>query len=180
MNTEVGVQTPGFGRLLISKSIKYGLAANLLLIIGMAVFYFLFENVITSTRNLALFIAAIFMYFSVKEFRAENNNLLMFWQGVFVGLFTFLVFAAVSGIILYIFTKYVDPQSLGTYVEFKLASLENYKEMLGEEKYLGYLKQTHNLGPMGVALDHIFTLFYIGVFGSAIVSALLRKAPAAE
>jgi hypothetical protein len=178
MNNDIGIQkSPGTGILFINKSIKYGLLGNLLLIVGIGFFYFLFENVVTNSRNLSIFIALIVMYFSVKEFRNENSNLLMFWQGVFVGLFTFFVFAVVSMFVLYVFTKYIDPNSLTTYINFKLASLEQYKEMLGEEQYAEYYEKTKALNSFGVAMDHLFTQFYIGVFGSAIVSALLRKMP---
>ena len=167
----------GSGTLIFKKALKYGLMGNLMLIIGIGIFYLLFDNIVTSTRNLSIFIVLIFMFFSVREFRTDNSNQLMFWQGVFVGLLTFIVFAAVSGFILYVFTKYIDPHSLTTYVNFKLDSLEQYEEMLGEEKYAEYYEKTRSLGSFGVAMDHLFTQTYIGVFGSAIVAAILRKTP---
>jgi predicted membrane protein len=174
-----GIQTSGTGALIIRKSIKYGLLGNLLLIIGIVIFYFLLENIVTNIRNLSLFVVVIFMFFSVREFRSENSQVLMFWQGIFVALFTFLVFAVVSAVIIYVFTRYIHPQSLTTYIEYKLASLEQYREMLGDERYDEYYTTTKDMRSLGVAMDHLFTQFYIGAFGSAIVAALLRKTPSA-
>jgi hypothetical protein len=165
------------GSTIFQKALKYGLMGNFLLIVGMGIFYFFLDNLITGVRNSSLFIALIFMFFAVREYRAENSNQLMFWQGTFVGLFTFFVFAVVSTLIIYVFTGYVHPESLTSYVNFKLNSLEQYREMLGEDEYRIYREKTVSLGPSGVAMDHLFTQFYVGLFGSAIVAALLRKTP---
>ena len=76
----------------------------------------------------------IFMFFAVKEFRSQNGNLLMFWQGVFVSISTFLVYVLTSMLIIYIYTKIIDPGALEIYISFKLESLDKFKEMVGDEK----------------------------------------------
>ncbi len=169
--------TKGFSRTIFAKGIKYGGLGNLLLISGLILFYFLFDNVLFNIKNLTVFIMVIFMFFAVKEFRSQNGNLLMFWQGVFVSISTFLVYVLTSMLIIYIYTKIIDPGALEIYISFKLESLDKFKEMVGDEKYQAYYQQTKELNPFTVAIENLVTLMYTGIFSAMIIAAVLRKAP---
>lgn len=162
---------------IIAKSLKYGLIGNLLFAAGIGVFWFLFENVVMSARNLSVFISLIFMFFAVKEYRADNGNILLFWEGIFVGLATFFVFAVISGFILFLLT-YIDPQTLAVYKNFILESSQQYKDIL-DDKYAEYSERARMMKPFDVSVYHWVTLFYVGIFGSPIVAIFLRKTPRA-
>jgi hypothetical protein len=166
MNSEVVNRAP-FGKHLVKKSLKFGAMAAVLLMVGMGIFYFIFDNKITSIRDLTVFFTLIFMFFAVKEFRSDNLNRLMFWQGTFIGLFTALTFAAFTALIVFVYIQYIDPQSLTNHIDFLLKS-EVLKASYDES-------EIRSLDASGIATHFLFTIMYIGVFASAIIAVILRK-----
>lgn len=168
------------GKRIFITGLKYGLAAVLLLVVSFAAAWFIVENHVLTFRQLSIVVALVFMFFAVKEYRAKHDRKLLFWQGSFVSLFTFLVFAIFSALALMIFLNHVDHDALSFYLNYKLESLDQYREHIGEEKFRDYYQQTQSQSAASIAMDHLFSMAYIGIFGSLIIAAILRKTPASR
>lgn len=119
----------------------------------------------------------LFMFFAVKEYRSNQRERLLFWQGAVTAIMTFILFALFSTLSLAIFLEYIHPDSFAYYIDFKLESLERYQEMMDTEEFARYSADTKTKTPKGIAMEHLYRLSYFGVFGSLFIAAILRKAP---
>jgi len=158
-------------------ALKYGLSGAALTLVGFTIAYFIFDNAVQSFRQLSFIMVIVFMFFAVKEYRATQSERLLFWQGAALSALTFLIFGLFTALALGIFLEYIDPESFSYYINYKLESLERYRELMEADEFTRYSEMTKNQTPQGIAIEHLFGLIYVGVFGSLFIAAILRRAP---
>jgi hypothetical protein len=165
----------------VQVALKYGFFMALLLgAVFVSLFYVgrhpLLIPVIYDVRILLL---AVFIFFSVKEFRDyQNGGVLHFWQGILVGLVLTVTVGLLMLIIILTFGA-VEENLLSGYLTEMTAQLADNKEeflqAIGEEAYQNTLRKLPSTTLGDLALDYYLKSFGIGLFLSIIISVILRR-----
>lgn len=162
-------------------ALKYGFFTALLLgAVFVALFYAgrhpLLIPVIYDVRILLL---AIFIFFSVKEFRDyRNGGVLHFWQGMLVGLVLTITAGLLMLVIILAFGT-AEENLLSGYLSEMTTQLadnkEEFLEAIGEEAYQKTVTKLPSTTLTDLALDYYLKSFGIGLFLSIIISVILRR-----
>jgi hypothetical protein len=168
---------------LFTIAVRYGaIAAVLSIALNMAMFYMNRHPVMISPYlDFRVFLYAIFIFFSLKEYRDfHNEGALHFFQGMF-GSFVLVATAGVLGSILYrifgAFETNFIPEYVRLMTEYLKSAPEDEVARIGKEtidRNLAALPST-NMGQ--IATLYLVQSFGIGLFVSIIMSVILRKQP---
>ena len=165
---------------MIKVAFKYGIAGGIVLIILFLILYYTNENPLLYSRLIDVFILLIFLVFAIREFRqVYNNGKLHFWQGMSVGILTYIGMAMISAVFIYIITTIVDPQLLTHYIESRMIMLEENKdtliETIDEQAYLKSMSGVKNTTAFDLALDDFLKKSITSLIITIAVSVIFRK-----
>lgn len=165
--------------------IKYGLAAALLAIVLMIVLFYFHKHpmLIPVMYDYRIFLFAIIIFFSVKEYRDYfNGGRLHFWEGVVNGIITYTIVALAVGLFIWIFSAIV-PSFLQDYISGTIKGLELEKDNLisqgkitiTEEEFNHQIAMLKQLRPSMLTFDYIIKSMFIGFPITVIISVILRR-----
>lgn len=168
---------------LFTIAVRYGaIAAVLSIALNIAMFYMNRHPVmIAPFLDFRVFLYAIFIFFSLKEYRDfHNEGALHFFQGMF-GSFVLVATAGVLGSILYrIFgaleTNFI-PEYIRLMTEYLKSAPEDEVARVGKETIERNLQALPSTNMGQIATLYLVQSFGIGLFVSIIMSVILRKQP---
>ena len=162
--------------------LKYGIVSGGLAVVLFFVVMLFDENPLIVNKWFDYFLIAVFVYFSVREFRLyEQGGFLQFWQGISVGFVTYatsaLLFAVAIGI--YLFT--LGQPWVDDFVADRTAMVEenreNFVQELGEATYRQVRQEVAATTTLDILLDDFFRKLMAGLFVTLIVAMVLRRSP---
>ncbi len=165
---------------MIKVALKYGTTGGVFLIILFLILYYTNENPLLYSKLIDVFILLIFLVFAIREYRKiYNNGELHFWQGMSVGILTYIGMAMISAVFIYIMTAVVDPQLLTHYIESRMIMLEENKETLiktiDEQAYLKSVSGVKKTTAFDLALDDFLKKTITGLIITIAISVIFRK-----
>lgn len=163
--------------------VRYGaIAAVLSIALNIAMFYMNRHPVmIAPFLDFRVFLYAIFIFFSLKEYRDfHNEGALHFFQGMF-GSFVLVATAGVLGSILYrvfgaLETNFI-PEYIRLMTEYLKSAPEDEVARVGKETIERNLQALPSTNMGQIATLYLVQSFGIGLFVSIIMSVILRKQP---
>ena len=143
---------------LISTPLKYGGIGGGVVIVLYLIFYFLGRNPLNDVKLIDIFLLAVFIFFSIREFRDRfNDRTLHFWQGVTGGMITYMTIAILSALFILILTEWIDPNIMTNYIDTRIELLQKNKEALvesiDEASYYEALEGVKKTTPMDITID---------------------------
>lgn len=169
------------GHPLIRIPIRYGLIGIFLYGTLFLLLYFLGYNPLVAGRpwDFGFLLMPLMIFFAIKDFKVNHNSgELRFWQGMTAGFVTYFVLALGVALFIFVFLK-VDPAILDSYIQDRLALLENSKEhfveQLGEDLFEEQVDRMSHTTAVVVALDDFWKKLLIGLFLTILIAAILRK-----
>jgi len=165
---------------LLTVPLRYGGIGGILVILLFMIFYFLGKNPIVEIKLVDILILAVFIFFSLKEFRdSHNNRKLHFWQGVSGGMITYFSIAIISALFILVLVVVIDPTITTDYIQSRIALIDENKaklvENINEQAYLDALAGVKKTTPMDLAFDDFLKKSIIGLFLTIIIAVILRK-----
>lgn len=162
---------------IIQSSLIYGLLAGLLCVAFFVALYFSDPNPL-SLRRPDIGINIIFIFASIYAFKKKNGGILHFYEGFSVGFLTNLIAAIFTGLSLYIFIKFIDPnpflQWMESGIEFLKVQKEGLGEVLTEETFKMQLESLQNAKPYQIFLDELM-FKQIGIIAISLCTLAMRK-----
>jgi hypothetical protein len=165
---------------LITVPLKYGGIGGILVILLFMIFYFLGKNPLVEIKLVDILILAVFIFFSLREFRdSHNNKELHFWQGVSGGMITYFSIAIISALFILVLLVVIDPAITTDYIQSRIQLIDENKaklvENINEQAYLDALAGVKKTTPMDLAIDDFLKKSIIGLFLTIIIAVILRK-----
>jgi len=166
--------------------IKYGLVATVINAILMIILLKSGRHplLIPPYFDARIIIFLIFIYFSIREFKEfHNNGILHMWQGLIIGMVTYLIVGFFGSFFIIIYTKF-DPSFLTGYIESAIRGAEIFKEELmagergvsmTEEEYQNHITQLKQTSANLLAFDYFIKSCLLGFFIPLIYSVLFRR-----
>ncbi len=163
-----------------SVSLKYGLAGGGFSILVFVILWLVGINPLVTNRIYDFLLIPLFVFFSVKEFRDfRNNKALHFWQGMGVGMFTFLVMGLVSGLFIWLLLEFGNTGLMQDYVATRISMINESKQalvdQLGEKTVAQSLTDLPKTSSFQLGMDDFMKKVFIGSFFTAIIALILRK-----
>lgn len=121
--------------------------------------------------------ATIFAY---KEYRTNNNDILLFKTGVKLGTLMSFIAASITSMLNYFYVKFVDDSAVKQAIEITKTALEGNPE-ISDEQYEMMIELVEKLS--NSPLPHIMSAFFLTFFGfilSLAISQMMKKEPAKE
>ena len=159
---------------------KYGMFGGGIVIILFLIFYFFDLDPLLNIRVVDMLILAVFIFFSLKDFRDRfNNRQLRFWQGMTGGVINYVTIALISSLFILVMTVIIDPELTTKYIESRIALLNENRQQLidtiNEEAYDEALAGIKETSSIHLALDDFLKKSMIGLFLTIIIAVILRK-----
>jgi hypothetical protein len=176
------VKNPAIKNHLIRVGLMYGAIGGAVVIVLILGLHFMGRNPLIDIRIVDVVILAVFLVFSMREFRDRfNNGALHYWQGVSVGMVTYFVTALISAAFILVFVEFVKPDILQGYVTNRLELLDMNKQQLidtiNAEAYEKAVEGVKETTASDLALDDLLKKSFIGLFLTIIIAVILRKKP---
>ena len=167
---------------LIAVPVRFGSIAGLLCIVLFVVLRLMEVNPLVESRIVDLVLIPIFLYFGLKDFRDyRNDGIMHYWQGMTVGVITYLLMALISSVWIMIFLELIDPSLLSQYISDRVALIEGSKqqiaEQMGEQTYLDAKSEIYRITTLDLAIDDFLKKSIIGLMLTIMISVILRKRP---
>jgi hypothetical protein len=161
-------------------SLKYGLAGGVFSILVFVILWLIGKNPLVTNRIYDFLLIPLFVFFSVKEFRdVRNGGVLHFWQGIAVGVFTFVTMALVSALFIWLFLEFANSGLLQNYIDTRIGMINENKEALidklGESTVVQTLNDLPHTSAFKLGEDDFLKKIFIGSFFTAIIALVLRK-----
>jgi sensor histidine kinase regulating citrate/malate metabolism len=159
---------------------KYGAAGGGILASLFLTLYFLNRSPLLYAKLIDVIILLILLVFAIREYRdIYNGGKIHFWQGMTVGILTYLFMAIISAVFTYIMTAIVDPNLLSHYIDTRMAMLQENKDTLiatiDERAYVNSLEGVKNTTVFDLALDDFLKKTIAGLIVTIAISVILRK-----
>ncbi len=128
-----------------------------------------------------LILLAVFMVMTLKEFRDDFQEGILYFGQAMMSSFVFTaVFALVASLLIWLFCLIV-PEFLTNYITTATEQLKTIQpaiiEQLGKEAYERNLNQLPATQGSDLAIDYLGKTFIISFFISIIISVILRRQP---
>jgi hypothetical protein len=167
---------------LVRVSLFYGLFGGVVMIILIIGLQYVGRNPLTDIRVVDLVILSVFLFFAMREYRDRyNDRILYYWQGVSIGILTFLTIALISATFIYILTEFIKPEMVSQYIDSRLDLLQQNKQQLvstiNETAYNKALEGVKQTTSADLGLDDLLKKSFIGLFLTIIIAVILRKKP---
>ncbi len=169
--------------LLVRIAGRYGFYGSLVTMVALVSLFYLNRHpyLIPFIFDLRIYLFALFIFFSIKEFRISNQNVLHFWQGISIGLITYVLIAFLASIFIGIFAKWIEPTFVSEYVRLTIDNLSQNREAmiatLGEDRFNAVIKNLPSTTAGDLAFDYFLKSMPIGFILTLIISVFLRKQP---
>lgn len=166
---------------LFAVPIKFGTFAGIMSIVTFMMLYFLDFNPFVESRMMDVVLIPIFLFFGIKDFRdMRNERILHYWQGMTVGVITYLLMGLISFIFINIFVE-IQPMALTDYISNRMelmeASKAQFLAQLGEETYNTAMVDLSKTSGLDLAIDDFLKKSVIGLMLTIMISVILRKQP---
>ena len=168
---------------LVRISGRYGLFGSLVAIIAILVLYYVNRHplLIPLAFDLRILLFALFIVFSIKDFKNFNQKALHYWQGLAVGIITYVMIAMLASIFIWIFAGAFDPEFVNEYVRLSIDKLNSHKgaiiQSLGQDKYDFAIERLPHTTAGNLAFDYFLKSMPIGFILTLIISLFLRQQP---
>jgi len=162
---------------------RYGFYGSLVTIVALVSLFYLNRHpyLIPLVYDIRIFLFALFIFFSIREFRNSNQNVLHFWQGISIGMITYVLITFLTSIFIGIFAKWIEPAFVSEYIRLSIDQLNQHKEAiletLGADKFNAAVKKLPSTTAGDLAFDYFLKSMPIGFILTLIISVLLRKQP---
>lgn len=128
-----------------------------------------------------LILLSVFIVMTLKEFRDDNQEGILYFGQAMIGAFLFtLVFAFLASLLIWAFC-FVVPEFLSNYIQTATEQLKSIQpaiiEQLGKEAYERNLNKLPATNASDLAIDYFGKTFIISLFISIIISVILRRQP---
>lgn len=160
--------------------LKFGTIGGALTILMFLITYWMGKNPIIDLGFFDFIILPIFIFFSMKEFRDyRNERILHFWQGMTVGVISYLAIATISAMFILLFLTAIDPGLLDAYITDRIEIIDLKKaelvDQMGEETYTKTRQDTFNTSAGILSLDDFIKKCLIGFTLTIPMAVLLRR-----
>ena len=160
--------------------LRFGSVGGLVSIALFVALYLLDKNPLVTIRIADVFIIPIFIFFGIREFKDYyNQRKLRFWQGMSIGIATYVIIALLSAICVFIIVYFVDDALFQDFVSNSVSDLLDKKEALveqfGEESFNATLEKTSSMKKIHLPVDDFIKKCIIGLFLTIVFSIILRK-----
>ena len=170
-------------RLLISLfyvSILFGTIGGVLNIVAFLLIYFLDKDPVRAIYTLNFIMIPLFIFFGTKEYKANYNmGKLKFWQGISIGLITYMTISLISAFFTFIFFQLITPPALTEHITYILQIMSEkkdaYIETTNEETYLQLIEGVKNITAAVLAVDDICQKTISGILFSIVFAIGLRS-----
>ncbi|MEQ9424785.1 MAG: DUF4199 domain-containing protein [Cyclobacteriaceae bacterium] len=160
--------------------IKFGTIGGAMFILMFCITYGIDKNPLIDLKFFDFILIPIFLFTAMKEYKDyRNNGILHFWQGMTVGVGTYLLMAAVSAFFVTIFLTLIDPAVIDQYISSRLEMLEGKQaemvEMMGQSTYTKTRDDLINTSAGILALDDFLKKCLIGLLLTIPIAVILRR-----
>jgi hypothetical protein len=168
---------------LLLTSAKYGAIASVIGFLAIITFYYGGKHPLLFPPYLdfRVILLGIFIYFSLREYRAFHNaGVLYFWEGLIGSFALVTVFAILCALYLYTFSE-VEKDFIPSFISLfkeqaKTFSPDDIKQ-IGKENFERNLKELSATTSYAVARNYFVQSYLISFFISIILSVILRRQP---
>lgn len=167
---------------LTSVAIKLGLTGALMNIIALLVLFYIGKHplLLNPFLDARWPLYGLFLFFSMKYFREDNNDILHFWQGLAVGFIVYLIMAQMVAAFIAVFASIDSTQFLSTYISSAIEKINNNREALletnlSEKTITDALKILPTTTANNLAFDYFLKSMPIGLILTLLLSILMRR-----
>lgn len=167
---------------LTSVAIKLGLAGALMNIIALLVLFYIGKHplLLNPFLDARWPLYGLFLFFSMKYFREDNNGILHFWQGLAVGFIVYLIMAQMVAAFIAVFASIDSTQFLSTYISSAIEQINNNREALletnlSEKTITDALKILPTTTANNLAFDYFLKSTPIGLILTLLLSIVMRR-----
>ncbi len=165
---------------LVAVPLKYGASGAALSILMFIITYWMGRNPLIDLKFFDFLILPIFLFFSMKDYKDyRNNGILHFWQGMTVGVLTYVNLALLSGIFIILFLDFFDHQLVDLYITDRLEIIDLKKDEMishmGEGTYNQSREDIENTSSAILALDDFLKKCLIGLTLTIPIAVILRR-----
>ena len=163
---------------------KYGSIGSLITFVALVSLYYLGRHplLIPIAFDLRIIVFALFIIVAIREFRNESNaGVLHFWQGLAIGIATYVLIAFIVSLALWIFAGMVDPGFVSDYIQLSVERLEGnrdvFLETIGEERLNKALEALPATSAGDLAFDYFLKSLPIGFILTLVITLFFRRQP---
>jgi hypothetical protein len=167
---------------LVRISVRNGIIGGLLGSIMVGILFYLnpvHPLLISPFMDLRVFLFPIFIFFTLKEYKARfSNGILYFWQGMIASYIFLISFGVICFLFILIFATVV-PEFGAEYSKQSLVLLKNnpdFINMVGEEEFKRNFSEAQPTNGLRLGLVYFMWTLVIGFFMSIVLTVILRKA----
>ena len=128
------------------------------------------------TRFLLL---GLFVFFSLRMFRDQNEGVLHFWQAVLLGFLVYLIIVQMASAFIAVFASIDATHFLSSYIAVAIEQINNNKEAfiekLGEKTVTDALTMLPKTTASNLAFDYFLKSMPIGLILTLLLSTLMRR-----
>ncbi len=138
------------------------------------------KNPLIDIKFFDFIILPIFLFFAMKDFRDyRNNGILHFWQGMTIGVLSYLTLAVFSAIFIVLFLNFIDVELVDLYITDRIEIIDLKKEeminQMGEETYNRSRIDVLNTSSSILSLDDFLKKCLIGLTLTIPIAVILRR-----
>lgn len=167
---------------LTQTAIKFGLIGALMNIVALVTLFYLGKHplLLSPLIDARLPLYGLFIFFSIKFFRDENEGILHFWQGLALGFLVYLIMAQMAAAFIAVFGSIESTQFLSTYISTAIEQINKNKEALlqnniNEKTLTDALELLPNTTANNLAFDYFLKSMPIGLILTLLISILMRR-----
>ncbi len=169
-----------FTNMYVKVSAAFGVLGALLILLYFFTFYFLNKDPLLylSTFDIALLVLcmALAMFYYRDKLGAGKMH---FWEGLYIGFLTDLIGTLLSTVAIYVFIAFLDRELLGIHItelqNMFAKSKQQINEQFGPDAFNRTMQHIGETTAWNVALDIFLKKFFISLFATGFVAAVLRK-----
>ncbi len=163
-------------------AIKFGLVGALMNIIALIVLYYIGKHplLLNPFLDARWPLYGLFIFFSIKFFRDDNEGVLHFWQGFVLGFLVYLIMAQMVAAFIAVFGSIESTQFLSSYISIAIEQISANKEALlennlSEKTITDALQILPNTTANNLAFDYFLKSMPIGLILTLLLSILMRR-----
>lgn len=165
---------------IVAVPLKFGAISSALSILMFLITYWMGKNPLIDLKFFDFLILPIFLFFAMKDFKDyRNKGILHFWQGMTVGVISYLTLAVFSALFISIFLNFIDAQLLDLYITDRLEMIDLKKEEIiaemGEGTYDKSRTDILNTSASILSLDDFLKKCLIGLMLTIPIAVILRR-----
>lgn len=163
-------------------AIKFGLVGALMNIVALLTLFYLGKHplLLNPLIDARWPLYSLFLFFSIKYFRDENEGVLHFWQGLALGFLVYLIMAQMAAAFIAVFGSIDSTQFLSTYISSAIEQISANKEALlqnniDEKTLTDALQILPSTTANNLAFDYFLKSMPIGLILTLLLSIIMRR-----